>query len=352
LLVKEVGNGTTLVDEEVLESFDGLSLLLSLDVLFFVVGLLDFAPVLLDGKGLLFVFEGDGVVFKGLVGTLDDSLVADDGTFEEGLSVSKSLVLLLEVRALGSPVFSLTVLSFAEVVSGGNDLLSDLAQEIEDLNDLLVVDLGGELGQGGDEGLEEGVLGLAEAGGDLVESGFQLGESNTSLQVLNDLGGLINSDDVSIVFGILLFPGSVLLDAECGLGVEGLNVLVEILGGLTDLLLSLVESLGGVVTELGDSNDLGFVVVDCTLEVVDELFTGGGVVFVDLVSIGLLLVKLSSDILEEKVDLINTVTSCSSQMDQGQNGVTERALVDISQDLLGVLEFVLGSGCYKGNSKS
>ena len=300
------------------------------------------------------------MVFKGLVGTLDDSLVADDGTFEEGLSVSKSLVLLLEVRALGSPVFSLTVLSFAEVVSGGYDLLSDLAQEIEDLNDLLVVDLGGELGQGGDEGLnikirkylEEGVLGLAEAGGDLVESGFQLGESNTSLQVLNDLGGLINSDDVSIVFGILLFPGSVLLDAECGLGVEGLNVLVEILGGLTDLLLSLVESLGGVVTELGDSNDLGFVVVDCALEVVDELFTGGSVVFVDLVSIGLLLVKLSSDILEEKVDLINTVTSCSSQMDQGQNGVTERALVDISQDLLGVLEFVLGSGCYKGNSKS
>jgi len=84
---------------------------------------------------------------------LDDGLVADDGTFEEGLSVRKSLVLLLEVSALGGPVLSLTVLSFAEVVSGSNDLLSDLGEEVEDLDDLLVIDLGGQLGEGSDEGL-------------------------------------------------------------------------------------------------------------------------------------------------------------------------------------------------------
>jgi len=42
-----------------LKSFDGLSLLFSLDVLFLIVGFLDFAPALLDGEGLLFVFEGE-----------------------------------------------------------------------------------------------------------------------------------------------------------------------------------------------------------------------------------------------------------------------------------------------------
>ena len=96
-----------------------------------------------------------GMVFKGLVGTLDDGLVAHDGTFKEGLSVCESLVLLLKVGALGGPVASLTFLSLAKVVSGGNDLLSDLAEEIEDLDDLLVVDLGGELSKGGDQGLEK-----------------------------------------------------------------------------------------------------------------------------------------------------------------------------------------------------
>jgi len=164
-----------------LKSFDGISLLFSDDVLFLVVVLLGFAPVLLDGEGFLFVFKSDGMVFKGLVGTLDDGLVAHDGAFKESLSVGEPLVLLLKVGALGSPVVSLTFLSLAEVVSGGNDLLSDLAEEIKDLDDLLVVDLGGELSEGSNQGLEEGVLGLGEACGDLIESASQLGEGNTSL---------------------------------------------------------------------------------------------------------------------------------------------------------------------------
>jgi hypothetical protein len=94
------------------------------------------------------------MIFEGLVGTNDDGLVAHDGSFEEGFAVGESLVLLLEVSALGGPVVGLSLLSFAQVVSGGNDLLSDLAEQVKDLNDLLVVDLGGQLGQSGDEWLE------------------------------------------------------------------------------------------------------------------------------------------------------------------------------------------------------
>jgi len=136
------------------------------------------------------------------------------------------------------------------------------------------------------------------------------------LEVLNDLGGLIDGNDVSIVLGVLLFPGSVLLDTEGRFSGEGLNVLVKVLGGLADLLLSLVEGLSGIVTEFGHGNDLSFVVVDRALHIVDELFTGSSIVLVDLVSVGLLLVELSGDVLEEEVDLVDTVTSGSSKLHQ------------------------------------
>ena len=46
-----------------------------------------------------------------------DGLVADDGSFEEGLSVGQSLVFLLKVSALSVPVVLLSLLGFSEVVS-------------------------------------------------------------------------------------------------------------------------------------------------------------------------------------------------------------------------------------------
>jgi hypothetical protein len=58
-LVKEISDGSTLVDEQVLKSLDGLSLLLSLDVLFLVHVLLGSAPTLLNGEGLLLVLKSD-----------------------------------------------------------------------------------------------------------------------------------------------------------------------------------------------------------------------------------------------------------------------------------------------------
>ena len=68
------------------------------------------------------------MVLKWLVGTNDDGLVADDGSFEESLSVGQSLVLLLKVSALSIPVVLLSLLGLSEVVSWTNDLLSDLTK--------------------------------------------------------------------------------------------------------------------------------------------------------------------------------------------------------------------------------
>ena len=58
------------------------------------------------------------MVFKGFSGTYDGILVGDDGTFEVGLALSESLVLLLEMDALDSPVVGLALLGFTEEVAG------------------------------------------------------------------------------------------------------------------------------------------------------------------------------------------------------------------------------------------
>ena len=117
------------------------------------------------------------------------------------------------------------------------------------------------------------------------------------------------------MFVVLLFPDSVLLDSDGLLGGKGLNVLVEVLGGLTDFSLGFSEGFSGVVSELGDSDDLGLVVDDGSFHIVDELFAGGLVVLVNLIGVGLLLVEGGGDVLEEEVDLVNTVSGGGGELD-------------------------------------
>lgn len=54
------------------------------------------------------------------------------------------------------------------------------------------------------------MLSIGEFSLDLLESGFNLGEGNTGLKVLNNLGGLIDGFNLINVFSILLFPGRML----------------------------------------------------------------------------------------------------------------------------------------------
>lgn len=154
------------------------------------------------------------MVFKGLGGTYDGVLVGDDGAFEVSLALSESLVLFLKMDALDSPVTGLTFLGLTEEVAGCDELLSDLAEEIEDLDDGLVVNLGGQLSKGTDQGLEEGVSTFSEFSLDLLETALNLGESNTGLKVLDDLGCLIDSFNLFDVFSVLLLPCGVLLSTE------------------------------------------------------------------------------------------------------------------------------------------
>jgi len=83
------------------------------------------------------------------------------------------------------------------------------------------------------------------------------------------------------VFGVFVNPGFVLLSSELGLRSEGTFVVLNILGDNSDFLFGFSESVGGVFSQFGKSNNLSFVVSDGLFEIVDELFARSLVVIVD-----------------------------------------------------------------------
>jgi len=205
------------------------------------------------------------------------------------------------------------------------------------------------LSEGGDQRLEEGVFAFSELSLDLLESGFNLGEGDTGLQVLDDLGGFVDSFDLLVVLGILVDPGLVLVGSELGLGGEGVLVVLDVLGDEPDFLLGLGEGVGGVLSELGEGDDLGLVVGDGLFEVVDELLAGDLVVLVDGISSLLVALDLGGDVVGQEVDLVDGGSGGEVQLDDGEDGVAESVFVDFGENGFGVLEFVLLIGESQGN---
>lgn len=144
-----------------LESLDDFELLLSFEGLGLVALNLDLVPSLLNGQTVFSIIKEDlkykiskySFIFKIFDSIFDGLLEINDGVLEEGLSLAQSFVFFLEVSTLGSPIFGLFLFLGQEGGSRGNQLLSDLGQQFEDLNDALVVNLGGQLSECGDEGL-------------------------------------------------------------------------------------------------------------------------------------------------------------------------------------------------------
>jgi len=87
----------------ILESFNNVQSSGSLLCLFFILSELFSAPDILDSQGFLLIFKLKLVVFEGFGGTFNDSLILDDGSFQELFSVGQSLVFFLEVSRLGNP---------------------------------------------------------------------------------------------------------------------------------------------------------------------------------------------------------------------------------------------------------
>jgi len=144
-----------------------------------------------------------------------------------------------------------------------------------------------------------------------------------------------------VVFGILVNPGLVLLFSEFLFGGESVLVVLDVLGDDSNFLFGFSESVGGVLSQFGKSDDLGLVVSDGLFEIVDELLAGNLVVLVDGVGSLLVSLDLGGDVVQEEVDLVDGSSSSKVQLDDGQNRVTQSVLVDLSKNLFGILEFVL-----------
>lgn len=332
-----------------LEEFNQFQLLFSLEGLLLVGFLLNFVPSLLDCKAVLGVVKENGLVLEVLLGFFDGHLEAHDRVLKELLSLGESLVLLLEVGALHFPVLGLALLRGQQGGSGGNQLLSDLGQELQDVDDRLVVNLGGQLGQSGDEGLVEGVLSFGELGGHLLEAALQLGEGNTSLEVLHDLAGFIDGFDLVDVSGILLDPDCVLVLSGLALIGKALLVVGDIGGHDTDFAFSLSKGFAGRLDQVAERDDLGLVVGDFLFEVLDELGEGGGVSLVNLVSLLLVVVQLGSNVVEQDLDLSDGSTSLEMQLQDGKDCIAKVVAVDLSQHLPGIFSLVSVPGEGQGD---
>jgi len=158
------------------------------------------------------------------------------------------------------------------------------------------------------------VFTFSKLGLDLFKSALDLRKSNTSLKVLDNLGSFINSFNLVNVLSILLFPSGVLLFTKSTFRSKAVFVLFNILGDLSNFLFSFFKSFNSILSELCGGNNLGLVIGNLLFHISDELFASGFIIFINSVSISLLLVKSTGQVLEEEVNLVNRGTSCSCKL--------------------------------------
>ena len=168
--------------------------------------------------------------------------------------------------------------------------------------------------------------------------------------MLDDLWGLINSFNLLVVFGILVNPGLVLVGSELSFRSKGVFVVLDVLGNNSDFLLGFSEGVGGVLSQLGKSNNLGLVISNSLFEVIDKLFAWNLVIFVDGVGSLLVSLNLCGDVVQEEVNLVDGGTSGEMKLDDREDWVTQGILVNFSKDLS--VKFVLLGSDGKSQSQS
>jgi hypothetical protein len=99
--------------------------------------------------------------------------------------------------------------------------------------------------------------------------------------MLHNLGGLVHSFDLLIMLSILGNPSILLIVSQLLLGFVCSFVVFDILGHQSHFLLGFGQSIGSVLSQFGQGNDLSLVVSDGLLKVVDQFFARNLVVFID-----------------------------------------------------------------------
>jgi hypothetical protein len=138
------------------------------------------------------------------------------GGFNEGIEtvdfLGKRLFLLGEVCKEDFPISLGAFFSLAGKGLFLNNSSADVLEELKDLHNVLVVELGGELGKRGNEWLEEGsvlVLVVAELFKDFIVSALDLGEGNSVDHVVDELNSFLEGGDGDRVLIIFFSPTSV-----------------------------------------------------------------------------------------------------------------------------------------------
>lgn len=306
-------NGTSLFNDVLSKLSQDIEFSGNFSSLGFVFLRLGVTPGGLGSEGLLGVFEIDLVVFKGFFELCEEGLGGGDKGTESSLLIGKRYLLVGEGGEEDFPI-SLGLL----FVGGGDflfvdDGLSDVVKEIEDLhNGFVVKSLGGELGEGRDEGLEHG--GSLSTGGSellnhLLVSGLDLSEGNSVNHMLDKLDTFFEGGNGDLGLIVLISPLLMSSVSLVGTVIDGINSLIVILLSLLEGSLSggkdrLVIFNGGL-----QSSDGLFVISNLLNETSDGLVTNGLVGLIESILLSLVGFELLGNFVNQEGDFLRGVLS-------------------------------------------
>jgi hypothetical protein len=122
--------------------------------------------------------------------------------------------------------------------------------------------------------------------------------------VLNELDGIINGCDSFIVLAILPNPDIMLGVSVCFFRGKGFLVGLNVFNCLPDIILGFCEGVGVIISHLGVSGNLGCVIVDGIIQIIEDSVTGADISSSNLIVLLLVFVQASDDFVEEHVHLV------------------------------------------------
>lgn len=206
-----------------------------------------------------------------------------------------------------SPSSGLLVLGFLQDSFSFNQLLSELDEQLHDSLNGFVIDFGCQFSQGGDDWLEQGTMSLifGKALLDSLKSWLQLSERSSESQVLNELDCIIDSGNGLIMLTIFPFPDSVLGISVCFLRCVGFLVSLNVLNSLSNVVFSFGKGIGVVVSHLGVSSYLSFVVVDGVVQIIKDSIASADISSSNFIMLLLIFVQASNDFVQEHVNFVS-----------------------------------------------
>lgn len=303
------------------------------------MGRLLLAPSSLGSQSSFILSQGSFVELEGFSESNQQSLSGLNEGLESLDLLSKGVLLLDEVVKEVGPV--LLGLGFS---SSGNVLFfnksgSDIVKEGEDLHDVLVVQLSGQLGQGSDEWLEEGsvfALVVSQFLQDLVVSGLNLSEGDSVDHVVDQLDSFFQGGDGDGVLVVFFSPSVVLSSSLGGSFLDGLDGFIEVSFSLGQVDFSLGQDIF-VISDGGlEGGNSILVFSDLLLQSSDGLVANALVRSVLGISRLLIGVNLAQDLIDQEGDLFKWGLDGNVHGDGGQDGSSELILVHLSKDSLSI----------------